>query len=65
MHPSLIEKPVFTVADLHLIAKLAIWTEDDTLTLAEGSRLDALSDVLDDYLTVAVGYDWPLLEALV
>lgn len=62
-HPSLVEKPALTVADLHLIGKF--FYQDGELTLAEHDRYDALADVFDDYLTVAVGDDWDAREALV
>lgn len=64
-HPSLIEKPVLSVADLHLIAKVFTFTDVDTLTLAEAARCGELEDILDVYLIAAVGDDWFNQEALV
>lgn len=63
MHPSLVEKPKLSVADLHLIGKL--FFGDGGLTPAEGARLDALGDVFDDYLLQVVGPDWGSQPALV
>lgn len=65
-HPSLVEKPALTVADLHLIGKLINEAVGDLgLTTAECQRLDDLYVDLDDYLTLAVAADWPETEALV
>lgn len=65
MHPSLIEKPFLTVADLHLIGKVICGVEDDDMTTAEVDRLIFLEDTFADYLSAAVDYDWRAKEALV
>lgn len=64
-HASLIEKPVLTVADLHLIGKIVCGVDDGDLTVAEFNRLDVIEDTLADYLVSAVDVDWRCTEALV
>ena len=63
MHPSLIEKPALSVADLHVICKLL--HADCPFTVVEGNRLWELGEVLDNYLSKVVGEDWDEMEALV
>ena len=66
MHPSLVEKPALSVADLHLIGKLINEAVGELgFTAGECDRLDELYTDLDDYLTQAVDADWPDKEALV
>lgn len=64
MHPSLVEKPALSVADLHLLARCAFYGPEN-FSAAELDRYDSLGDVLDDYLTAVVGEDWPDRQALV
>lgn len=63
MHPSLVEKPALSVADLHLLAKALIFAEG--LSDAEADRAAQLDDLFGAYLTDAVGPDWLDMEALV
>jgi hypothetical protein len=65
MHPSLIEKPFLSVADLHLIARVVRASEAVGFSEAECDRLDELEDELDTYLSRAVSPDWPTTEVLV
>lgn len=62
-HPSLIKKPVLSVADLHLIA--LVMDGQPSFTEAECNRLEVIEDALADYLKIAVSPAWRELEALV